>query len=307
MSLHIVVGAGPIGSGVAQLLADSGERVRVITRRGGGPQHASIERIAADAADAARMRELTRGSAAIYNCASPAYHRWPTDWPPIAAALLSAAEASGAVLATVGNLYGYGPVEGAMTEELPLLATTRKGRVRAQMWRDALAAHQAGRVRATEARGSDYVGPDAGSTFSFIVPALLAGRTARIPADLDVPHTLTYTGDMVRTLVAIAGDERAWGRPWHVPSAPAVTIREAATRLCALAGAPAPKLARVPRAMMRVIGLFAPLMREVDEMRYQFDRPFVLDSSQATATFGLHATSLDDALRATAGAGPNER
>lgn len=299
MPLHVVVGAGPIGSGVAQQLAEAGEQVRIITRSGRGPVREGVERVAADASDAGRLRELTRGAVAIYNCVNPAYHRWPTDWPPIAASLLSAAEASGAVLAITGNLYGYGPVDTPMTEDAPLVARSRKGRVRATMWRDALVAHRAGRVRVTEARGSDYVGPGGTSVASAMTQPLLAGKAVRLPVDFDAPHTLTYTGDMVRTLITIARDERAWGRPWHVPSGPALPLRAVATRLAELAGAPAPKLARVPRTMTRALGLFIPFMREFDEMRYQFDRAFVLDSSRATATFGLQPTPLDDALRAT--------
>ncbi len=300
MPLHLVVGAGPIGSSVARLLADSGEQVRVVTRRGSGPEHPAIERVAADASDAARLRELARGTVAIYNCVNPPYHRWTTDWAPIAAALLGAAEASGAVLAITGNLYGYGPVDAPMTEDLPLAATTRKGRVRARMWLDALAAHRAGRVRVTEARGSDYVGADAQSMFTYAGPALLAGKTARLPVNLDLPHSVTYTGDMARTLVTIARDERAWGRPWHVPTAPARTIRDMLTDFSRLAGAPEPRLAVLPRSLMRAVGVFSRQLRELDEMRYQFERPFVLDSSRATRELGLTATPLPESLAATA-------
>ena len=99
MALHVIVGAGPVGRATATLLAERGERVRQVTRRGSGPEHPAVERIAADATDSTRLGELTRGAVALYNCASPAYHRWLTDWPPLAAALLTAAERSGAVLA----------------------------------------------------------------------------------------------------------------------------------------------------------------------------------------------------------------
>jgi nucleoside-diphosphate-sugar epimerase len=300
MALHVVVGAGPIGSGVANLLADTGDEVRVVTRRGGGPARPGVERVAADATDALRMRDLTLGATALYNCANPPYHRWPTDWPPIADALLSAAEHSGAVLVTAANLYGYGPVDGPMTEDMPLAATGRKGRVRARMWLDAHAAHEAGRVRATEARASDYLGPGADSMFtSQVAPALLAGRRARVPTALDVPHSYTYTHDMARTLVAIAGDERAWGRPWHVPSPPPLTIRELAVEFCRVGGLPAPRLSRIPAVAVRAAGLFVPVIREFDEVAYQFERPFVLDSTGATKTLGLTASPLDTALAGT--------
>ncbi|MFG3297245.1 NAD-dependent epimerase/dehydratase family protein [Micromonospora chersina] len=302
MALHVIVGAGPVGTATARLLAERGERVRVVTRRGTGPAHPAIERIAADAADAERLTALTEGAAALYNCANPAYHRWPLDWPPLAAALLTAAERTGAVLATVGNLYGYGPVDAPMTEATPLAATGTKGRVRNRMWADALAAHQAGRARITEVRGSDYVGPEGTSLAMMVLPRVLAGQRVFLPVDWDAPHTWTYIPDVARTLVAAATDERAWGRAWHVPSAPAVSMRDLAGRAAALVGAPAPRLTRMPYPVLWVAGLANPFARELRETAYQFDRPYVLDSTAATATLGVEATPLDRVVKETVAA-----
>lgn len=296
MALHVIVGAGPVGTATARLLAERGERVRVVTRRGTGPEHPAIERVAADAADGDRLAALAEGATALYNCANPAYHRWPTDWPPLAAALLAAAESSGAVLATVGNLYGYGPVDAPMTEKTPLASTGTKGRVRNRMWADALAAHRAGRARITEVRGSDYLGADANSLGSMVLPRVVAGRRVVVPVDLDAPHTFTYVGDVARTLVVAAADERAWGRPWHVPSPPAVSVRALAARAAALAGAPAPKLTRLPYPALWLGGLFDPTVRELRETAYQFDRPFLMDSTAAQQTFGISPTPLDEVL-----------
>ena len=186
----VVVGAGVIGSRVARMLAEGGHCVSVVSRRGSGAagvtypaggSHAArgthaagVTHLAADAADADSMARLAEGTAVIYNCVNPAYHHWPTDWPPIAASLLGAAERVGAVLVTLSNLYGYGPAARSlgssaydqahpMTEATPLAATGRKGQVRAQVWLDALAAHEAGRVRVTEVRAADFVGPGAQS------------------------------------------------------------------------------------------------------------------------------------------------
>ena len=103
---HLVVGAGPIGSAVTRRLAAAGDLARVVTRSGSGPDLPGVERVAADASDTARLGELAAGADVIYNCVNPQYHRWATDWPPIAAALLRAAETSGAVLVTTSNLYG---------------------------------------------------------------------------------------------------------------------------------------------------------------------------------------------------------
>lgn len=297
MSLHVIVGAGPVGTATAQLLAARGATVRVVTRSGTPVEGA--DGVAADASDPARLSDLARGADALYNCANPPYHRWPVLWPPLHAALLAAAEASGAVLVTTSNLYGYGPVSAPMTEDMPLAATSVKGRVRADMWRSALAAHEAGRIRATEARASDYLGAGVRSLFAdLVLPRLLAGKTASVPADLDAPHSWTYVGDVARTLVTLATDARAWGRPWHVPTNPPCSIRELGAEAAELAGVPAPRLRRMPAAVLAVGGLFSPVAREFREVSYQFSAPFVLESSAATATFGLEPTPQEVALRA---------
>ncbi|MGC4887000.1 NAD-dependent epimerase/dehydratase family protein [Micromonospora sp. DT227] len=293
MALHVIVGAGPVGTATARLLAERGERVRVVTRRGTGPEHPAVERIAADAGDADRLTALTEGAIALYNCANPAYHRWATDWPPLAAALLTAAGRSGAVLATVGNLYGYGPVDAPMTEATPLAATGTKGRVRNRMWADALAAHRAGHARVTEVRGSDYIGLGGTSLAMMVLPRVLAGQRVFLPVDWDAPHTWTYVPDVARTLVAAATDARAWGRAWHVPSPPAASMRELARRTAARAGAPAPRLTRMPYPVLWAAGVVNPFARELRETAHQFAGAFVLDSSAATATLGVEPTPLD--------------
>jgi len=300
MALHVIVGAGPVGTATARLLVEAGHQVRVVTRSGNGPDHPAVERVAADAGDRDRLRKLTHGAAALYNCANPPYHRWPQDWPPIAAAMLGAAADTGAVLVITGNLYGYGPVGRPMVETDPLAATSVKGRVRARMWQDALAAHRAGRVRVTEARASDFYGPGTDSMVgAYFMPRLLAGRRAIVLGGLDAAHTWTYAPDVGRALVTLGSDPRAWGRAWHVPSTAPRTVREIAVRVCELAGAPAPRYRVVPRWLLRATGAASPVVREFEEVRYQHDRPFVLDTRAYQETFGERPTPLDDGLRAT--------
>lgn len=296
--MHVVVGAGPVGSATATLLAERGERVRVVTRSGRGPDHPAIERVAADATDAARLTTLTEGAAVLYNCANPQYHRWPTDWPPIAAALLTAAERTGAVLASASNLYGYGPVTGPITASTPLAATHPKLRIRGDMWREQLARHRAGRIRTTEVRGSDYIEANSVLAVALARP-LLAGKRAYMPGALDARHSWTSIHDVARTLVRVAGDERGHGQAWLVPSNPPLTVREMAVEFCRVAGAPAPKLTSVLYPLLWVGGLFSPLVRELRATYYQWDRPFVIDASATEQTFGLQPFDLDTALRET--------
>ncbi|MBU2668588.1 NAD-dependent epimerase [Actinoplanes bogorensis] len=298
MPTHVVVGSGPIGSSVARGLAERGERVRMVTRSGKGPSHPLIELVAADASDARRLTELTQGAETLYNCANPKYTEWEKLWFPMNDAMIAAAKAAGAVYVITGNLYVYGPQPGGhMTENSPLAAVGRKGKVRIQMWRDALASG----VRTVEVRGSDYIGAGAVGVFSYsILPALNAGRAAYATADPDLPHSFTYTGDMASTMITLAHDERAWGKAWHTPTAPAISIRELADRYCDFVGRPHLTIRKLPRAVMRTAGLFQPMARELAEMDYQFYRPFHLDSSLTERTFGLQASPIEVGIRETA-------
>lgn len=301
---HLVIGAGAVGTAVTGLLVDAGHRVRLATRSGSGPVHPAVERLTLDAADAAAVTRAAAGAVAIYNCANPPYTRWATDWPPIAAALLAAAEASGAVLATTANLYGYGPVSAPMTESFPLAATGTKGRVRNRMWLDALAAHEAGRVRATEVRGSDFYGPNVGNAMlgNRAVARLLAGKSVQLLGDPNALHSVTYVPDVARLLVTVAADERAWGRAWHVPTAPALTARATVGVLARAAGVGEPKVVAPPAALMKLIGLVVPTVRELRETMHQFTNDWVVDSTAAERTFGLAATPLEQGARATVAA-----
>ncbi|MGW6200999.1 NAD-dependent epimerase/dehydratase family protein [Kribbella sp. NPDC055110] len=301
--MQVVVGAGAVGSVVARLLVARGEQVRVITRSGSGPDGA--ERIAADAKNG--LTEYVAGATAIYSCAGPAYNKWTSEWPRLGAALVAAAEASGAVLVSTGNLYGYGAVDGLMSEDLPLLPNTVKGQVRAKVWAAALAAHQAGRIRTAEVRGSDYLGAGAVSPFSVtVLPMVIAGKRGMMPGDLDVPHSWTYVGDVARLLIAVADDESAWGRAWHVPTPEPLSVRELATRAAELVGAPRAKVASMPTLVLRLAGLVDPAAREMVEMLYQWQRPFVIDSTAATVAFGIKPTPAVDALREMIGKGRDE-
>lgn len=299
MSVHLIVGAGSVGSSLARLLADRGEEVVVLTRSGSGPEVAGIRRAAGDASSVEALVAAAPAAVAVYNCANPRYHEWARDWPPIASALLAYAERTGAVLATTSNLYGYGPVEGPMTESLPLAAPGVKGRVRARMWQEAKAAHDAGRIRATEVRGSDYVVASEQSRIGSerVVRPLLAGNGVSLMGRVDQPHSWTAPLDVARLLAVVAADERAWGRAWHVPSNPPRTQREAVDDLAQAAGVPRVPVSQAPEAVLRLMALVNPYIREARETAYQFDRPYVLDDSAARANFGLEPTPWAEILR----------
>lgn len=301
MSLHVVVGAGPVGTTLARHLAARGDQVRLLTRRGTDPGIVGVEARAVDATDAAALTAATTGAVALYNCANPSYTRWPTDWPPIADALLAAAERTGAVLVTMSNLYGYGPVTGPITEDLPLAATGAKGRTRARLWEQALAAHRAGRVRATEVRASDFVGPGVRDAMlgDRAMGPLLAGKRVQVLGDPDARHSVSYVPDVVALLATVAVDERAWGQAWHAPSPAALSQRATVAAFGAAAGHPEVKVSAPPSFVLRLAAPFWPLARELRETLHQFEHDWVLDATRAERTFGLSATPLAEVADAT--------
>lgn len=300
---HLVVGAGPVGRHVAQLLAARGSEVLVATRSGTDTGIDGVRHISLDASDAEALTIAAQGSAVLYNCANPSdYTTWDELWPPLASAILLAAERSGAVHAMTGNLYPYGPVERPMVESMPDAATDHKGMLRAGMWADALGLHRAGRLRAVEVRGSDYMGPGVGGNghISRQVPGALRGKRAWMIGRTDLPHTFTDVLDSARLLIAAAEDESAHGRTWHVPSNPAVSQREALTAVLASVGKAPVQTSGVPMPVLRALARFVPLMRELEELSYQWTAPYVLDDSAARAHFDMEPTPWDEVCARTA-------
>jgi nucleoside-diphosphate-sugar epimerase len=301
MSKWTIFGAGPIGRDIASLAGEAGHEVLLVSRSGTGPEVPGVTRVAADAADGGVVADLAMGSEVIINALNPAYHRWVQDWPPMADALLAGAERSGALLITISNLYGYGPVDGLLTEDLPLSAAGPKGAVRARMFADALRAHEQGRVRMVELRAGDYIGPGAESHMGDrVVPRILAGkRSVSVLGAAGQPHTWTYTHDVARLTLAVAADPAAWGRAWHVPSNRPRTQQQVVQDFADYAGEPTPRVKPYSPAMLWVAGRFSPVIRELGETTYQFDRPFVMDSSAAEQYFAMAPTDWQEVISAT--------
>ncbi|MBE7163307.1 MAG: NAD-dependent epimerase/dehydratase family protein, partial [Williamsia herbipolensis] len=298
---HVVVGAGPVGKHLASLLAARGDEVVVATRSGRDTGIDGVRHVAVDAADPVALGALVDGAASMVNCVNPGdYTQWEQAWPPVAASMLAAAERVG-VYAITGNLYPYGPVDAPMTESMPDAAIDHKGRLRARMWADALAAHDAGRIRTVEVRGSDYVGTGIGENghVSRNLPAALAGRRATMIGRTDQPHTFTDVLDVARLLVATIDAPDTHGRTWHVPSNAPRTNAQALTEVLAVAGKPAVPVSAVPAAMVRAIGIVNPMMRELGQMTYQWTRPYVLDDTAARERFAMQPTPWDEVCRRT--------
>jgi nucleoside-diphosphate-sugar epimerase len=301
--LHVVFGAsGGAGGAIVRELAVRGKRVRAVTRSGGGDLPTGVEAVRADAANRVEARAACAGATVVYHAVNVPYPAWSETLPPVMDRLIDAAGAAGATLVYADNLYAYGPVERPMTEELPPAATTRKGKLRAQLAETLLAADRAGTVRAVVGRGSDYYGPGVRQSAAGerLFPAVLSGGKAMWAGSLDQPHSLTFIDDFARVLVTLGEREEALGHIWHAPPAEALTGRQFIELAFAEAGKP-PKVGTVSPLMIRLVGLVNPMVRELSELVYEFEAPFVLDGSKYLRAFGGVPTPHREAIRATLG------
>lgn len=157
---------------------------------------------------------------------------------------IEGAAVAGARLIYADSLYIYGPVSGPLTEDLPYAATGKKGKTRAQLAMKLMAAHKAGKVRATLGRASDFYGPGVveSTVGERVFGFALAGKAASVLGDPDTPHTY-----------------------W----------------------------------LVSLIGVFNPMMRELTEVLYQFEAPFVMEHSKYQAAFGADTTPHREAIRKT--------
>ncbi|MFV0407836.1 MAG: NAD-dependent epimerase [Propioniciclava sp.] len=293
MTRHVVLGAGPVGRSVAGLFLQRGDDVVVATRS--GTEVAGAASAALPATDPA-LRDLLDGVASVTVAVNPPYHRWAANWPPVIDSVIKAAASAAVPVLLIGNLYAH--ARGVtMTADTPLDPPSRKGAVRADVWRRLIRAHTAGLIRAAEVRASDYVGPEAAASTAHaggrFVDPILTGRTAWVLGDPDVRHSWAAVGDIARTAVAVI-DQAAWGRPWVVPTTVPRSLNAFAGDLAQAAGAPPPRVKQLPRGLLRIGGLVSPLLRELDEVRYQHVEPFVSDGSETTARLGVSATPWPD-------------
>lgn len=303
--LHVIFGTGPSARAIMQELVKQGKVVRMVNRSGQAPEiPQGVEVVKADAYDVAQTKALCQGAKVVYQCAQPAYYEWVEKFPPLQASILEGAAANQAVLAVVENLYMYGDVQGKLQcEDMPYGAKTRKGKVRAQMSEDLMKAHQAGKVRVVMGRGADFFGPwvlESALGEREIYP-ILAGKKVSSIGDLDQPHTFTYIEDFGRSMVKLGATEAAYGKAWHVPNLPPLTMREWLTLVYKATGNNhPPAIGKISKTMLRIFGaLFSKEAGEVVEMYYQFTQPFLVDHSQYTSMFGEDITPLDEAIART--------
>jgi nucleoside-diphosphate-sugar epimerase len=300
--LHVVFGTGAVGMSVMDALVQrSPRRVRMVNRSGRASVPEGVEVVGGDAADPTFTREASAGASVVYFALNPPYDKWPELFPPLQTGVLEGAASAGAKLIAMENLYMYGLTGGRpLTEDLPYAPNTRKGTVRARMSEELMEAHQSGKVRVAIGRASDFFGPRviASAAGEQVFGRAVEGKSAQVAGDPDQPHTYTYAPDIGRGLVALGEHVEALGQVWHLPSPETLTTRQFVETIFEEVGKPA-RIQAAPKIVLRVMGLFNPGMREMIEMLYEFEEPFVVDDSKFEQAFGEQATPLKEAIGET--------
>ncbi len=299
--IHVIFGSGPVGSTIAEELNAQGKQVRLVNRSGKADVPAEVELVKGDAMNAVTVRELSRDASVVYNCMNVPYTDWAQTLFNLQENLVAGAGAAGAKLIVTDTLYMYGETHGRpMTEATPYSATTRKGQLRAKLARAYLQAHQDGKVRVALGRAADFFGPRVlnSALGDRVFPAALAHKAVQMLGRIDLPHSYSYMKDIARGLILLGERDEALGRDWLLPVVPAISQREICQRIGEQLGYPLRILA-TPKLLVRILGLSNTFMREYVEMMYQYYEPQIVDASAFEQTFGIHATPLDEALRAT--------
>ena len=300
-SLHTVLGAGPVAKATVAALLERGLPVRVVHRSGTFPPQPGVTVVAADVTKLDQLTQAFQGSAVVYMCAIPAYHRWEQEFDAMMHNVLQACEATGAALVYADNLYMYQESpDTALQETTPLQPATRKGVVRARIAEMVLQANWDGKVKTAIARASDFFGPGVTNSMlgSRFFPTLLAGKTIQWFGNPDMPHTFTYVPDFGHALVELGVDGAGWGEVWHVPSVSARTAREVASDTAQLTDKPF-KISQSGRKMLTFVGLFIPAAKEMIEMLPHFETPYVVDNSKWNSRMRTRATPWEVSLRLT--------
>ena len=294
----MIFGTGPVGLAVMDELLCRGKAVRLVNRSGRAAVPAGVEVVAGDATF---TRQVCKGATVVYQCSNPPYTEWAERFPPLQAGGLAGATAAGAKLVAMENVYMYGATGGRpLVESLPYAAQTRKGKVRAAMAEALLQAHQQGDVRVVIGRAGDFFGPrvSVSAMGERVFPVALAGKRVQVLGNPDLPHTYTYMPDIGKALVILGAAEQALGQIWHIPSAATVTTRQLLQLVGDALGQPV-RIQKAPKLLLQLLSFFDANVREVLEMIYQFEEPFIVDGGKFTQTFGHQATPLPVAMQTT--------
>ncbi len=303
MKKTILGAGGVIANYLTEELLKRGEDIRLVSRS--AKTYKGITNlVAADLLNAQAVSEAVKGSDIVYFTAGLTYKTeiWQKEWPVLMQNTIDACKRHNAKLIFFDNVYAYGKVDGIMTESTPYNPCSKKGEVRAKIATQLMDEAKAGNLNAIIARAADFYGPATPLSIltAMVFENLAKGKTAQYFIRDDVRHSFTYTPDMGRALADLASSPTAWNQIWHLPTAnPAPTGRELIEMAAAEYGVK-PKAMILGKTMNRILGIFIPVLREMQEMLYQYEGNYHFDSTKFEKQFGWQPTPYTEGVKQTA-------
>jgi nucleoside-diphosphate-sugar epimerase len=297
----ILGSGGVIGTEIARALPFYTKQIRLVSRK---PKavNPGDELFPADLTNAEDVLKAVKGSEIVYLTAGLQYNLkvWETTWPVIMKNVIEACRVHGAKLVFFDNIYMYDSAYlNGMNEETPINPPSRKGRVRAQIAAMVTDAVKKGEINALIARSADFYGP--GNTNSILTETVFKnfskGKKANWMGPVNFKHSFTYTPDAGKATALLGNTPDAFGQVWHLPTAPDPFTGKQWIVAIAEAMNVKPAFMPVPGFMVRIMGIFIPIMREFVEMSYQNDRDYVFDSSKFNKRFNLAPTPYTEGIR----------
>ena len=299
----ILGSGGAIGIPLARELTKYTGQIRLVSRNPVKVNDSDLL-FPADVNDPQQVDKAIAGSAIVYVTIGFQYNLgvWRQKWPPFMQQVIRSCRNHGAKLVFFDNIYMYSKQSlPHMTEESAIDPPSEKGKVR-KLLRE-MVMDEAGKqdLTALIARAADFYGPENRNSVLTIMVAenLMKGKKAQAFGDLDKIHTYTYTPDAAKATALLGNTPDAYNQEWHVPTTrERITNRGWVERMARELGKE-PKVQVVPAWMVRMLGLFVPVMREFPEMIYQNEVDYVFDSSKFEKRFGMTATSPEEGIRTT--------
>jgi nucleoside-diphosphate-sugar epimerase len=293
---YVILGGGLVGTEAARILQNRGERVTIIARS----SREILPNLFSQLADARSASDLNRiepnPTAVINSLNAPNYTKWAEEFPPLNRGALEYSFKHRAPLVSVSNIYMYESDLGPIGSETPISDRVKKGQIRQSMWEETLE-YVAKGLEAAEVRASDYIAKGEQSPLGDrFTKELIKGKSPSVIGSTTAKHSWSAPIDVARTLVAIL-DQKKFGRVWHVPTNEPRSFQEVADEICNVLGTDKLPAKSIPKPLFYAIGLFSPIVKELRETAFQFEKDFVINDQPARKELGLEPTTWEQLVR----------
>ena len=297
----ILGSGGAIGTQLAKELLHYTGKIRLVART---PEkvNESNELFSADLTKKEEVDQAVAGSEVVYLTVGLKYTTkvWERDWPVVMRNVIAACIKHGAKLVFFDNVYLYAPDEmHNMTENSRIEPASRKGKIRAGLVKMILAEVASGKLKALIARSADFYGPQvkSSSLTVMVLDNFRKNKKAFWQSDATKEHSFTFTPDAAKATALLGNTEEAYNQTWHLPTSPErLTGKDFIEKVAAEMNV-TPRYYILSKTLISILGIFIPIVKELREMQYQYDRNYFFNSKKFDEQFSLKTTRYKEGIR----------